>query len=794
MAKNNFIELPTGNNNSHIKTVKFDIVDIPTGNNNSHLKETVCAEVKVACAADLPSENNNSHIKTVKFDIVDIPNSSTFINDSQDANKHMPIIYPEVKKKSNLFANNNIELPFIENELTKNRLFKNFIDNILNRKSLVDELNEFATKLNVLNITLKAKTLFNLSKDLLQSKKHDFNKLDHISPFKCALMSDDVYARYNEGQTNINYINYLKLWDFYKFEEKGYYATLCVNFYTKQIALAFKGSSISFEELLKIDKEGDWIFNFKSIVGHEINDRHSKVHELTLTAVELAHILGFSLTFTGHSLGGWLAKLSLYYYYSYIIKDINVGNIMAVGFDSPGFKNAFDFLTACNPTFNCNNNQEILLKEQMNNFQENYLSHLNFINCIGEHMGVNYHIKVNLKKLLNKSFIKILNDMEFKELYFGGLFSNMGHKLQLIIKEFNPDTGLPKLFFKIVGWPSISFKKELTHNHDELIYKPINTLLKTNIVSVENNLLYDISRTGFKWIKGDIDTVKYFELHKMLVMGKYFDNNGSSVSTYNIDPKFKMVRVNDANNMPLYSKTKQDLVKNRVFIFEDADLDESEYRHFKEHTLTKIKVIKSNLSNTDLSNKTITTDKGSKEEIEEVDSKICSVISEEPNSANKKDPIDAKDNDRDSDIVTEKNIITNVIVENTPYDSNNNSPLLATHNKSDINNNNNNNVNNNSQNLFRNTELDEFYESRANNPAEEIHFVKNTTASTKQKKVLSEKDIISITNAKAQPDTSPHKHAFDLLNFANCRADVKELEMLPVGLEGDNYTILKLND
>ncbi len=101
----------------------------------------------------------------------------------------------------------------------------------------------------------------------------------------------------------------------------GFAAAIYLNEEQKQIVLAYRGTA---------DLMG-WYTDLTSVVGGLITPQLPLAHEATEAAVRLAKERGYSLHMTGHSLGAWLAELSLFF--SLLEFDHYAS---AVTFESPG--------------------------------------------------------------------------------------------------------------------------------------------------------------------------------------------------------------------------------------------------------------------------------------------------------------------------------------------------------------------------------------------------------------------------------------------------------------------------
>ena len=98
----------------------------------------------------------------------------------------------------------------------------------------------------------------------------------------------------------------------------------------------------------------------------------------TKIAVEFAKDMNLSLSFTGHSLGAYLAELSVYYCHM----DLNFKNVKAVTFDGPGSLDMMEQLSK-NLLIRFDPTQLDIIR---------YTAGPNMVNCANKHVGVSYRL------------------------------------------------------------------------------------------------------------------------------------------------------------------------------------------------------------------------------------------------------------------------------------------------------------------------------------------------------------------------------------------------------------------
>ena len=190
----------------------------------------------------------------------------------------------------------------------------------------------------------------------------------------------------------------------------GYRGILYRHRRKKQMVLAHRGT----EGLRNLDA---WETNIASIVFNGMGGQQTLTLDLVKEAFTLACKKGaYSLSFTGHSLGGWLAQVSLFVFFEHAaVRALNPNlyskiYTKAVTFDTPGAYKMLDKMNAAiGGTISTEEDLDIT----------NYLSLSNWVNWCNKHMGSCYQVifDANLKGLIAK------------------------HTIDNFLEAFNPNTG-----------------------------------------------------------------------------------------------------------------------------------------------------------------------------------------------------------------------------------------------------------------------------------------------------------------------------------------------------------------
>ncbi len=190
-----------------------------------------------------------------------------------------------------------------------------------------------------------------------------------------ALMSNNVYIA---DQLHIgNRLPDHEDWKIHKIKKgpSEYLGAIYVNDKEKHIVLAHRGT----------DSISALIEDFRGILLNKISPQKKEAFELVKEAVRLAQQLCFNLSFTGHSLGAFLAELSVFYCKS----ELNFQDVNAVTFESPGSLDSLE-------TIQANLRSSIIKLDDLDII--GYVSYPNLINTCNNHIGTLYTISSNLGK------------------------------------------------------------------------------------------------------------------------------------------------------------------------------------------------------------------------------------------------------------------------------------------------------------------------------------------------------------------------------------------------------------
>lgn len=187
-----------------------------------------------------------------------------------------------------------------------------------------------------------------------------------------ALMSNHVYNDIKKDDT----LQFEKNWVVKRVSDdtSRYFGVIYINNKENHIVVAHRGTS-SIRAVIE---------DIHGIVLNNISPQKAAAFELVREAIKLAKKKNYSLSFTGHSLGAFLAELSVFY-----CKRDGFDKVNAVTFESPGSKESLEKLQSNLESHTINlSNLDIVA----------YVTYPNLINTYNHHVGTMYTITPNLGK------------------------------------------------------------------------------------------------------------------------------------------------------------------------------------------------------------------------------------------------------------------------------------------------------------------------------------------------------------------------------------------------------------
>jgi hypothetical protein len=286
-----------------------------------------------------------------------------------------------------------------------------------------------------------------------------------------------------------DYAQYLSQWrvnTVHDLPEFGrYYAVSYNNDEARQLVLAHRGTTATWKDCLNTDSpiKTDLI----GVLAGEIVAQQKAEYGVTKSVAEYAKANHYHFSTTGHSLGAWLAEISVYYSVFEFKQPSK-----AVTFDSPGSIKMESFHRNI---LNHDNARDIKNLEIVT-----YLSDPNFVNTCNRHIGQVYRLYPDYEKDLPPISKKILPN-------YKAVWSLWGHALVPFLKEFDPVTGQPPQADLMTRWPVITYTPR--ENVRQNILTPIrNTLTAVLGKKIIGPAYQDINQqrtiTSFLNLVGDV--------------------------------------------------------------------------------------------------------------------------------------------------------------------------------------------------------------------------------------------------------------------------------------------------
>lgn len=283
-------------------------------------------------------------------------------------------------------------------------------------------------------------------------------------------------------------------------ERTSYYAVLYYNNKSHQMVLAVRGEVMGALDTLKeLFSTNGYVKNYidEILGGTIVVGQQEKHYEATEYALKKAKEKKCRLSFTGYSLGAWLAELSVFYCRAFF-SQYNI-DIKAVTFDSPGSKRMMERLQS-----NIINRETCIKLKDLPIIT--YLTPPNPFNCCDGHVGKVMQVEVDRKGTWRESFDEKAPDCVKRKISakVHSLFAMEEHDLSKILETFDPETGQPKQCEEMVDWPMIDKgTKTFASDASSLIKQGIEELLKLALIPIVPTVGAVILGGIAEWIVGD---------------------------------------------------------------------------------------------------------------------------------------------------------------------------------------------------------------------------------------------------------------------------------------------------
>jgi hypothetical protein len=364
---------------------------------------------------------------------------------------------------------------------------------------------------------------------------------------KCPLKEDskvtiskdnELYSKFiKEKDYNIN--ESLKNWFIEKIiddKETGYCGIIYKSIVNRNIVLAHRSTNFKLGFGSNLLKQSGVQADYQTVMLGILVPHMAYGQIATKKAVEISKKLNFTLSFTGHSLGSFLAEMSIFY----CNYELNFRYVKAVVFDGPG---CWDLMNKLN---------ENLVKNVINRIKledldiTSYITAPNMVNCCNSHIGKTYTIFPKLEKD-SCMFSKIIQTFG-KKIESGMIATILGHDLLNILPYFDRNTGKPIESELVLRWPKITHKEFGTKKFNDslvsTIFKAVtgskiikgflnNFISGDEVISTIESMAYVLQ----DFLLGKIKMEQFWNVHKLLNI----DNNFMKPLNLNPVEEFNLV-------------------------------------------------------------------------------------------------------------------------------------------------------------------------------------------------------------------------------------------------------------
>ena len=283
-----------------------------------------------------------------------------------------------------------------------------------------------------------------------------------------------------------------------------YLGVIYQNKKTKQVVLTHCGTNPRRLGTIEADFYG-------VILGNPIQEQTLDCYEMTKMAVEFCQQnKGYYLSITGHSLGAWLAELSIYFCHF----DFDFKNVKVVNFESPG---SYEQIESLMP--NVLNRYSFFDEKSLNIVS--YLARPNYVNTFNKHVGLVFELdaKINPDHYLKweRALIRLNRKLPNTITLIDSILSLRSHMLEYLLAEFDPLTGKARQVKKVYDWPCVKLNV-IDTKLNSLINNNNHRYLKSKVIRMISptfKRMYDLFKMVISWIGGSLD-LNHHQLYKQL--------------------------------------------------------------------------------------------------------------------------------------------------------------------------------------------------------------------------------------------------------------------------------------
>lgn len=279
-------------------------------------------------------------------------------------------------------------------------------------------------------------------------------------------------------------------------DKNGYFGVAYLNAQKKHIIIAHRGT-----EDLK-----DWKTNVDLITSH-LSLQEASCMEFVGEIIK-KYGNSYTYSFTGHSLGGWLAQVSLWkYHFEFVNKNLGFQDGFAVTLDNPG---SGELLEALQPRVE----KDYRIDVQSLDITS-YLSYPNLVNITMGHEGTVYALFPEIQGLSWLEEFPLMHT--FKT-----------HDKQVLLKEFSVQKGKPEKYRRVVDWPRIEWSRNIWDFLYQL-YRRIVIFIRKGINQSKNNY---ITNAKFFHLSKSVLSLKKEKIEKSEYEGFVRYTPGAEIDNY----------------------------------------------------------------------------------------------------------------------------------------------------------------------------------------------------------------------------------------------------------------------
>jgi len=347
--------------------------------------------------------------------------------------------------------------------------------------------------------------------------------------------NNPTYQKFLTSGTDVN--GYLSVWRVLEVIEdagSGYLGIIYLNITSRQLVLAHRSTNFRLSLFSRnLVRQSGVHQDIEGVLIGGIYLHQAWGYAATKLAVDYvtkstSDYFNFALSFTGHSLGAWLAALSLLYCHD----DFKFEFAQAITFDGPGSREMMEKLRTGDIVSQESPTSRIAL-EDLDIIT--YLSAPHLVNCVNQQVGTVYRLYSvfpGVSEEISSSLSRKIGTA-ILENFPGSILALIGHDLQYMLPYFSPTTGKPREqdYTPLAKLPSIYFKgfgtqRDWTVSHHvvkiirgmlpSFFGTPLGLASKIGILNWESTTVDSVIHLAVLFFENKIDSHQFWILHDYL--------------------------------------------------------------------------------------------------------------------------------------------------------------------------------------------------------------------------------------------------------------------------------------